>query len=530
MPKNLYLRQEVYFEPLFNSWYMWPYLLAPAQAAMNLTNHHLKLMNSFVANAKLHAQTVKLQSMVGSSLVDCAEDQVDSIKALIENTKQKYGDLLAFANALKELDDLLLTQAKGESLLPLYQEIPKPLKGYVELVYDLNNQPSYRLIEGLLYKSSLYKKDAQSLCFGKLPSEQRPFVLSTPRLPDEHHLHAQCPLTSRFCETILSMRDTPCSMEEIQAMAEGIHFSGGLTLEDLLTEVPPDVSPMYTADDIKISYLGHAGVMVQTNEICVLVDPVIAYENDTGGQDKFTFKNIPAKIDYVLVTHTHMDHVCIETLLQLKHKVNSILVPKNNGGGLADPSIKLMLQNVGFKNVVEMEDMEMLIHGNTEITAVPFLGEHADVNVRSKTAWFFAAKNKKIIFAADSSNIDESLYDHIFAYTGEIDALFIGMECKGGPLKWLYGPLLTRPISNEANQSRRFNGSGYNEAMRLVQKFNAKKVYVYALGMEPWYKYFMGIAYNDDDEQMQQSKMLVHDCLVQGREAERLFAKREIHL
>jgi L-ascorbate metabolism protein UlaG (beta-lactamase superfamily) len=529
MSKKLYLRQDVYFEPLFNNWYMWPYLLAPAQAAMNLANHHLKLMSSFVSNAKLHAQAAKLESMVGSSLVDCKEDQVEQVKELIQSTKQKYGDLFEFAKALKELDDLLFTQAKGESLAPLYKEIPAVLKGYVELVYDLNNQPAYRLIEGLLYKSPFYKKNAQSLCFGKLPSEQRPFVLSTPRLPDAHHLHVACPLNHPFCETLLKMRDQACDEAELYELATTVQFSGGLSLADIVTEEIPQSAPAYSGSEVKISYLGHAGVMVQTDDICVLVDPVIAYENDKG-DNKLTFKDIPEKIDYIMVTHTHMDHVCIETLLQLKHKVNAILVPKNNGGSLADPSIKLMLQNVGFKNVIEMEDMEVLMHGVTEITALPFLGEHADVNVRSKAAWFIKSKNKKIVFAADSSNIDEHLYDHILNYTGEIDVLFIGMECKGGPLKWLYGPLLTRPISNEANQSRRFNGSGYEEAIAIVQKFNAKSVYVYALGMEPWYKYFMGIAYSDDDDQMQQSKQLVNECLAQGRKAERLFGKKEIYL
>ncbi len=68
----LYLKPQAYFEPLFNQWYMWPYLLAPVPAAMNLSNHHLRLMKSFVANAKLHAQALKHQSMVGSSIVEVA--------------------------------------------------------------------------------------------------------------------------------------------------------------------------------------------------------------------------------------------------------------------------------------------------------------------------------------------------------------------------------------------------------------------------------------------------------------------------
>ena len=39
----------------------------------------------------------------------------------------------------------------------LYAEIPEPLRGYVELVYDLNGNPSFRLIEALLYRSPHFK-------------------------------------------------------------------------------------------------------------------------------------------------------------------------------------------------------------------------------------------------------------------------------------------------------------------------------------------------------------------------------------
>ena len=51
------------------------------------------------------------------------------------------------------------------------------------------------------------------------------------------------------------------------------------------------------------------------------------------------------------------------------------------------------------------------------------------------------------MIGADSNNVEPRLYDHIRATTGDIDAMFIGMECDGGPLSWLYGPLLTRPLT-----------------------------------------------------------------------------------
>ena len=34
-PGTLYLREDVYFEPLLNQWYAWPYLLPPVTGAQD---------------------------------------------------------------------------------------------------------------------------------------------------------------------------------------------------------------------------------------------------------------------------------------------------------------------------------------------------------------------------------------------------------------------------------------------------------------------------------------------------------------
>ena len=54
--------------------------------------------------------------------------------------------------------------------------------------------------------------------------------------------------------------------------------------------------------------------------------------------------------------------------------------------------------------------------------------------------------NKKVLLAADSNNMSSELYDYIFDEIGKIDVLFLGMECDGAPLSWLYGSLLSSPI------------------------------------------------------------------------------------
>jgi L-ascorbate metabolism protein UlaG (beta-lactamase superfamily) len=67
------------------------------------------------------------------------------------------------------------------------------------------------------------------------------------------------------------------------------------------------------------------------NEVSLLVDPLISY--DVGAEpERLTLQDLPEKIDYVLLTPSHSDHTVFETLLQIRHKVGQVVVPKGNSG------------------------------------------------------------------------------------------------------------------------------------------------------------------------------------------------------
>jgi hypothetical protein len=103
------------------------------------------------------------------------------------------------------------------------------------------------------------------------------------------------------------------------------------------------------------------------------------------------------------------------------------------------------------------------------------------------------------------------------------------MECDGAPLSWLYGPLMTKPLDRKMDQSRRFGGSDYERGIGIVNQFNCKEVYVYAMGQEPWLNYIMSIKYTEESNPIIASNRLVEDCRSRGIVAERLFGKMEIH-
>src|SRR5215471_10021154 len=129
----LYLRPNIQVEPLFDQWYAWSHLISPATAARNLTERHLKIMDSYINAPQVHANAVKNPKMRGGPFVDYDGKRVDDIRSLRNQTRRIRPHLIELSDAIATLDEILRTQAKGFSLQPLYQMVPDTLKGYVEL-------------------------------------------------------------------------------------------------------------------------------------------------------------------------------------------------------------------------------------------------------------------------------------------------------------------------------------------------------------------------------------------------------------
>lgn len=524
--EKVYLRQNVLAEPLFNQWYAWSGLIAPATAAMYIANWHTKIMQSFVANPQVHISALKNSAMMGGPFINYDASRVGDIKALLERTVKEQSHMLEFAEAVKALDALLLNEATGYSLEPLYQKIPALLDGYVELVYDLNNNPSVRFIEGLLYRSPYYNESAQSIALSLIQRDDRSFVLSTPRLEDEGVLHLSIPFNSERLDELFKMKHAPQTLDYIRDVL-GVGEKDEALFSSFFTDEPPQTLAAYTGDAVRTRYFGHACVLVESKETTILCDPVVSYKLD-GGLERYTYADLPERINYAVITHNHQDHCMFETLLQLRHRIDTVIVPRNNGGSLADPSLKLVLQSIGFDDVREIDELEVIRVDGGTITGLPFLGEHGDLNVRTKTAYLIELKEKSMLIGADSNNIAAGLYRHVHKVVGDINTVFLGMECDGAPLSWVYGPLLTRPLARKMDQSRRLDGSNCHKAIEIIKQFNPQEVYVYAMGQEPWLKYITSIEYTPESQPIVESNKLVESCLSRGIVAERLYGCKEI--
>jgi L-ascorbate metabolism protein UlaG (beta-lactamase superfamily) len=522
----LYLRHDVQIEPLVDQWYAWSHLIPPATAARNITQRHFRIMDSYLSAPEVHASATRNPKLLGGPFVDYGGRRVEEVRALRQRTAETRARLVELSAALQQLDDRLNEPARGHALRPLYADVPPLLRGYVELVYDSTGKPTFRLLEPLLYRSRFYDKSAQSLMLSITSGDDRPFVMSTPRLEWPDALHLQWSFDDRRVDRLFRLKTEPApwnTMKDVLGIADG-HDE---RFRRFLTPDPPPPYQAYEGRGVRWRYFGHACILIETKGLNILLDPVLSYTYESA-VSRYTYDDLPERIDCVLVTHNHQDHVLLETLLQIRHKVSEIIVPKGGSGALQDPSLLLALRNIGFNQVRELGEMETIQLNGASITGIPFFGEHSDLAVSTKLAYLVRLGCEQLLFAADSCNIEPRLYDHVHTQIGDVGTLFIGMECEGAPMSWLYGPLFVNRVDREMDQSRRLNGSDYDKAIALVDRFRCRDVYVYAMGQEPWLNHVMSIKYTVESRPIVESDRLLRDCGARGIVAERLFGEKEI--
>jgi L-ascorbate metabolism protein UlaG (beta-lactamase superfamily) len=523
--KLLYLKPNIIAEPLIWRWYAWSHLIPPATAGCNLAERYLKIMQSYVQAPQVHAQAIKNPDLIGGPFIDLNGENVDEIKDLIQETKENCKVLLDLSHSIKDFSRFLQNE-QGDTLEQHYKKLPENLRGLVELVYDLNNNASIKLIEPLFY-NKYYNTSFQSIALSETFSDHRPFIMSTPNLKKDNQVVLNVPFNDKRLDLLFSMRMNPKYKKEIENVFK-INDEEQELFWSFFTEEKPEYKNdrEYTADGVRIRYFGHACILLQTDDVSVLIDPVISYKV-SGNIPRFTLEDLPDVIDYVVLTHNHQDHVLFESLLQLRHKVKHVVCPPSNNGFLADPSLKLILEKLGFSSIYILNDFEKIYIAGGEIMGLPFLGEHSDLNIHSKIAHFITLKDRKFIFAADSNNLDPDLYINIFDYIGAIDVLFVGMECDGAPLSWLYGPLITNQLKRSYDNARTLSGSDFNKAWSIVKQSQCKQAYVYAMGQEPWLNYIMALQYTPDSIQMTESDRFIIACHKSNIKSERLYGKKE---
>lgn len=515
------LAPELKLEPLMSRWPLWPHLLAPAPYAFNLVFRLLPLLDSFLERPRAHAMAISDPALFGGPFVALPESACDAVRHYRDQLRASTRALQRFAADFKAFDLALQAQADGYALDEYYGDLPASLQGLVELLYDLNQHPCLRLFEELLQGSELDDPQAQSVCLHLIADDERPFFLSTPMLDAADRIFLPQAYSDPLYDRISLARLKPGLPEELLVkLAEGA-FPHALIERMFETGPLRRDRPDHVGDGVRMRYFGHACVLLQTRDVAVLIDPVTAWQRNDHDA-KFCFDDLPDFIDYVVISHAHQDHFVAETLLQLRSRIGTVIVPTNDRGNLADPSMRLMLKQLGFARVRSMEPFESQTIPGGEILSLPFVGEHGGLDIASKHSVLVRCLGRQFLFLVDSDAVDPALTRRVVARVGKVDTLFIGMECCGAPVSWLYGPLLSKPLSRQNDQSRRFSGSDSEKAKVALKDLGSERVFVYAMGQEPWMRHLMGLAYTPESPQLVQVNDFLQHCSASGISAKNL--------
>jgi L-ascorbate metabolism protein UlaG (beta-lactamase superfamily) len=519
-----FLRPNAIIEPLVDGFYAWLHTVAPVQSAMNLAFLQVPLLESYLQSPQVHINASRNPDLRGGFFVNIDENRSGEVRALLASIKRDRADQLRFAEAIAEAEEIVRQGATGFDLTPLYPKLPSVLSGLVEIAYDTNNQPSMRYIEPLAYRSIAYSEDRQSVQLSIETGTERPFILSTPRLPSPDALDLHIPFRHPGLEELFRARFHATSLARLREALE-LSDDQAARLDGLLAAEPSLADDRHIDGGGRIRYFGHACLVLQTPEAAIVTDPFI--NADSAAVGRYTYRDLPDHIDLVLITHGHQDHIVLETLMQLRGRVGAVVVPRSSRGSLCDPSLALYLSHIGMP-VIEVDDFSEVDFPGGKVIATPFLGEHADLDIRAKTTYCVRLAGRTIFVGADSSGIDPGLYHYMREHIGAVDMAFLGMECAGAPLTWLYQAILTRPVTKRMSDSRTLSGSNAAQASAIMTELGASEAYVYAMGEENWLVgHIMATSYNEDSYQLKQVAEFMNWCAEHGIKSDHLFGQHE---
>lgn len=170
-------------------------------------------------------------------------------------------------------------------------------------------------------------------------------------------------------------------------------------------EIHYSTAPNYPKD-AKITFINHSSVLIQTNSVNFLIDPIYSYRaspfqwigpyrvRDPGVK----FIDLP-KIDVVLISHNHYDHMDLPTLQKLNEVFHPLFIVSLGN--------QKFLQDYGIENVIELDWWEQINYKQAKISFLPAKHDTQrwlhDYNQTLWGSFGIEVENKKIYFAGDTA-------------------------------------------------------------------------------------------------------------------------------
>ncbi|HEY4287609.1 MAG TPA: MBL fold metallo-hydrolase [Puia sp.] len=143
-------------------------------------------------------------------------------------------------------------------------------------------------------------------------------------------------------------------------------------------------------DQISIVWFGHSSYLMKIGKVHVLVDPVFSgnaapfriFAKAFRGTDGYDVDKLPDKIDILLLTHDHYDHLDYKTILKLKTRVKHIYTSLGVGAHLE-------AWGISGEMITELDWWEGcdVIDGWGRLTATPARHFSGRSTKRNKTLW-----------------------------------------------------------------------------------------------------------------------------------------------
>lgn len=180
-------------------------------------------------------------------------------------------------------------------------------------------------------------------------------------------------------------------------------------------------------DEISITWLGHSTLLIHTNNITIITDPIFGEDNMDPlffgpapfiYQHTYELKDLP-EIDYVFISHDHYDHLDMDTIKELED--SKFFVPLG-------VKAHLLRWDINEENIEELDWYdEINISSELDVALTPsqhFSGRgmfNRDTTLWA--SWVFNLNGKSIFFSGDSGYMEE--YVTIGEKYGPFDIAFL---------------------------------------------------------------------------------------------------------
>jgi L-ascorbate metabolism protein UlaG (beta-lactamase superfamily) len=275
-----------------------------------------------------------------------------------------------------------------------------------------------------------------------------------------------------------NLSPTPALTEGVSFFKVFTQFFFGKKIDVKPTKPLPsekvDLLHLDSTKDVLV-WFGHSSYFLQLDGITFLVDPVLSGSaspvsfttNAFAGTDRYKVEDLP-KIDFLLITHDHWDHLDYETVLQLKSKVDQIVCSLGTGEHL---------EYWGFDTAkISEKDWNETVKFPKNITihtapARHFSGRGFKRNQALWTSYILEVNDKRIFIGGDSG------YDSHFKQIGEKFKSFDLAILENG----------------QYNKNWKYIHMMPDEVLKAAKELNTKILFPvhsskFALATHPWYE------------------------------------------